>query len=75
LETRPPAKDVANDPDIHYHIGKSQNRYMHIGTFLRQTEGDPATKVRISSCIPHLPVAYFITEFLTQTKSSSPSPS
>ena len=29
----------------HHHIGKSENRHEHIGTFLRQHSGDPATKV------------------------------
>jgi hypothetical protein len=49
--TRAPAEDVATDPDVHYHIGSSQSRYEHIGTFLRRTEGDPATKVCIFSCL------------------------
>lgn len=32
-----------------YHIGQSENTYNHIGTFLRNNEGDPAIQVsRIS---------------------------
>jgi len=67
------AEDVATHPDVHYHIGSSQNRYEHIGTFLRQTEGDPATKVGISSrptkvlLIPSL-------EFFTKAEVSPSSP-
>jgi hypothetical protein len=48
--TRAQAEDVATDPDVRYHIGSSQNMHQHIGTFLRETEGDPATKVGIFSC-------------------------
>lgn len=28
-----------------YYIGKSENNYRHIGTFLRNNAGDPAIKV------------------------------
>lgn len=31
--------------ESHHHIGKSQNDYLHIGTFLRKHAGDPAIKV------------------------------
>lgn len=30
-----------------YYIGQSENEYRHIGTFLRNNSGDPATKVGI----------------------------
>jgi len=40
-------EDVATVPDAHHHIGKSQNRHEHIGTFLRENKGDPAIKVHI----------------------------
>lgn len=32
-------------PDIHHHIGKSQNEYESIGEFLSQNAGDPAIQV------------------------------
>jgi len=39
-------KDIATTPDVHYHIGKSENRHEHIPSFLRAHEGDPAVLVR-----------------------------
>jgi hypothetical protein len=36
---------VANDPDVHHHIGKSQNNPEHIGFFVQKHSGDPAIKV------------------------------
>jgi hypothetical protein len=36
---------VGNTPQEHHHIGVSQNRFEHIGTFLRQHAGDPAVQV------------------------------
>lgn len=38
---------VPQGPEAHHHIGKSQNSYEHIGTFLRNNLGDPAIKVCI----------------------------
>lgn len=35
----------AISPDMHHHIGKSQNEAEHIGTFLSTNAGDPAVKV------------------------------
>jgi hypothetical protein len=32
-------------PDIHYQIGKSENRHEHIPSFLQAHEGDPAIQV------------------------------
>lgn len=32
-------------PDAHHHIGKSQNEYEGIGTFLSKHMGDPAVQV------------------------------
>jgi hypothetical protein len=49
LPTRAQTEDVAAVLDVHHHIGKSQNRHEHIGTFLRANEGDPAIKVIIFS--------------------------
>jgi hypothetical protein len=47
---------VAADPLKHHHIGRSQNNYYHIGTFLRNNAADPAVKVGvvrvIDSCKP-----------------------
>lgn len=37
----------AATPDVHHHIGKSQNEYEFIGPFLSQNAGDPATQVPI----------------------------
>lgn len=34
-------------PELHHHIGKSQNDAEHIGTFLSKNAGDPAVKVII----------------------------
>ena len=39
---------LANTPQEHHHIGLAQNRYEHIGTFLRRHQGDPAIQVCIS---------------------------
>lgn len=39
-------------PDTHHHIGKSQNEYEVIGTFLSQNAGDPAIQVLFSFIIP-----------------------
>lgn len=36
---------AAITPDMHYHIGKSQNDAEHIGMFLSRNSGDPAVKV------------------------------
>jgi hypothetical protein len=36
---------VPNMPQEHHHIGRSQNQYLHIGTFLGRHAGDPAAKV------------------------------
>lgn len=33
-------------PNTHYHIGASQNEYIHLGTFLNRHKTDPAVKVR-----------------------------
>jgi hypothetical protein len=38
-------EDVAHDPGVQYNIGKSQKCSVHIPTFLRKNEGDPAIKV------------------------------
>lgn len=37
--------EPAFSPDAHYHIGKSQNEYEPIGTFLSSNAGDPAVQV------------------------------
>ena len=38
-------EDVATTPDVHYQIGKSENRHEHIPSFLQAHEGDPAIQV------------------------------
>lgn len=53
--TRPPPEHIATDPDACYHIGASQNRHQHIGTFLLENEGDPAIKVGIFLSYLNLP--------------------
>lgn len=35
----------AVSPDMHHHIGKSQNEAEHVGTFLSTNASDPAVKV------------------------------
>lgn len=32
-------------PQVHHHIGRSEDVYEHVGTFLRQRSGDPAIQV------------------------------
>lgn len=44
---------VAKTPDSHHHIGKSQNDPVHIGTFVRERNTDPAVKVRVAHWIPN----------------------
>ena len=36
---------VSRSPEAHHHIGKSQDHYSHIGTFLQAHAEDPAIKV------------------------------
>jgi hypothetical protein len=38
-------KDIAQTPEAHHHIGKSENFPEHVGTFLQKNSGDPAVKV------------------------------
>ena len=38
-------EEAAHDPRTQYNMGKSQNSPVHVPTFLRQNNGDPATKV------------------------------
>jgi hypothetical protein len=40
-----PDFDIAHTPDMHHHIGKSQNDPEHIGLFVHRHAGDPAVKV------------------------------
>jgi hypothetical protein len=40
-----PSDDVATTPDVHHHIGLSENHPKHIGTFLRTYSDDPAVQV------------------------------
>jgi hypothetical protein len=46
---RPPhqtnQEEVANDPQVQYNIGKTQNAPVHVPTFLQKNDGDPAVKV------------------------------
>lgn len=41
----PQRETVPTDPESHFHIGRSQNIYKDIGSFLRDGAGDPAMKV------------------------------
>jgi len=36
--------DVANDPEVQYNIGKTQNVPVHVPTFSQKNDGDPAVK-------------------------------
>lgn len=40
-------EDVARSFDVHHHIGKSENLFRHIGTFLEENSNDPAVKVKL----------------------------
>ena len=71
--TRAQAEDVATDPNVRYHIGSSQSRHEHVGTFLRQTEGDPATNVGIFLCLSEV-LFMSVLEFLTQAEVAPSSP-
>lgn len=39
------AEALPSTPDVHHHIGKSQNNSEHIGLFVQKHLGDPAVKV------------------------------
>lgn len=54
LSTSTRVEDVATTPDAHHHIGLSENRYEHIGTFLRTNSGDPAIKGFLPMLKAHL---------------------
>jgi hypothetical protein len=45
---RPPRQtdqeDVINDPQVQYNMGKTENSPVHVPTFLRKNDGDPAVK-------------------------------
>jgi hypothetical protein len=58
---------VANGLQEHHHIGLSQSRYEHIGTFLRRNMGDPAIKVR-RHAILRVDVLISFTEFSTEVE-------
>jgi hypothetical protein len=45
-KSKMPCEAVGSAPHEHHHIGVSQNNFEHIGTFLQNHAGDPATKVR-----------------------------
>jgi hypothetical protein len=37
-------KDVINNPQAQYNMGKTENSPVHVPTFLRKNDGDPAIK-------------------------------
>lgn len=43
---KPSSEQVANKPEAHHIIGKSQNYPENISLFLQKHAGDPAVKVR-----------------------------
>lgn len=45
ISRRTQAENEATAPDVHFHIGSSQNRHKHIPSFLHAHEGDPAIQV------------------------------
>ena len=40
-----PLEKVSKSPEVHHHIGMSQDHHSHIGTFLQAHVEDPAIKV------------------------------
>lgn len=40
-------ENVANTPEEHHHIGKSEKCFEEVGDFLRLHSGDPAVKVQL----------------------------
>ena len=40
-----PLEKASKSPEVHHHIGMSQDRHSHIGTFLQVHIEDPAIKV------------------------------
>jgi hypothetical protein len=45
----PEADKIATSPDVHHHIGKSQNQHEHVGLFVQKHSGDPAVQVYFHS--------------------------
>lgn len=45
MRAHPELEELATSPGVHHHIGLSQKSPIHIGTFLRSHQGDPAIKV------------------------------
>lgn len=66
---------VPTSLEEHHHIGKSQNQFEHIGSFLRRNSGDPAIKVRLFT--PYLKHtnsnSCAFLEFLAEAKTTPPS--
>jgi hypothetical protein len=52
MSTRPPVKDIATSANRHYHIGASQNNYVHIPSFILEYKGDPAVEVGDFASLP-----------------------
>ncbi|KAG2047193.1 hypothetical protein BDR06DRAFT_1032526 [Suillus hirtellus] len=46
--------EMARSPDVHHHIGMTQKYPIHIGTYLRSHEGDPAIKNFLLKLKQHL---------------------
>ncbi|KAG2067230.1 hypothetical protein BDR04DRAFT_1129692 [Suillus decipiens] len=47
LKHRSPKGRYLRSPHVHHHIGSTQKHPVHIGTYLRTHEGDPALKVSL----------------------------
>jgi hypothetical protein len=62
-------ENVATTPDVHHHIGVSQNHFEHIGTFLRTHAEDLAVKVMNSAETLPSPLLIQIQDFLPKLKS------
>jgi hypothetical protein len=39
------ADKIATSPDVHHHIGKSQNHPEHVSLFVQKNSADPAVQV------------------------------
>jgi hypothetical protein len=71
LSPQIPVEGVATTPEAHHHIGMSENRYEHIGTFLRSHSGDPAMKVEQFISWSPMTRCSDVLEFFTPIKRAS----
>ncbi|KAG2087624.1 uncharacterized protein F5147DRAFT_781269 [Suillus discolor] len=60
--------EMAGSPDVHHHIGMTQKYPIHIGTYLRSHESDPAIKVSPIILTPRTPSNSPVQNFLPKLK-------